>query len=46
MKTKHLLSGVAVIAALALSAPVWAQPANPSGGNSMGMPVPARAGRA
>ena len=31
MKTKHLLSGVAVIAALALSAPVWAQPANPSG---------------
>ena len=33
MKTKHLLSGVAVIAALALSAPAWAQPANPSGGN-------------
>ena len=31
MKTKHLLGGVAVIAALALSAPVWAQPANPSG---------------
>jgi hypothetical protein len=40
MKTKHLLSGVAVIAALALSAPSWAQPANPSGGNSMGMPGP------
>jgi hypothetical protein len=40
MKTKHLLSGVAVIAALALSAPAWAQPANPSGGNSMGMPGP------
>jgi hypothetical protein len=31
MKTKHLLGGVAVIAALALSAPAWAQPANPSG---------------
>ena len=40
MKTKHLLSGVAGIAALALSAPAWAQPANPSGGNSMGMPGP------
>src|ERR1700730_9187026 len=40
MKTKHLLGGVAVIAALALSAPVWAQPTNPSGGNSMGMPGP------
>ena len=40
MKAKHLLSGVAVIAALALSAPAWAQPANPSGGNSMGMPGP------
>jgi hypothetical protein len=26
MKTKHLLSGVAVIAALALSAPAWARP--------------------
>jgi hypothetical protein len=37
MKTKHLLSGVAVIAALALSAPAWAQPANPSGGNAMGV---------
>jgi hypothetical protein len=40
MKTKHLLGGVAVIAALALSAPAWAQPANPSGGNSMGVPGP------
>jgi hypothetical protein len=40
MKTKHLLSGVAVIAALALSAPAWAQPANPSGGNAMGLPGP------
>jgi hypothetical protein len=37
---KHLLTGVAVVAALAFSAPVWAQPANPSGGNSMGMPGP------
>ncbi len=40
MKTRHLLSGVAVIAALAFSAPVWAQPANPSGGNSTGAPPP------
>jgi hypothetical protein len=40
MKTKHLLYGVAVIAALALSAPVWAQPANPSGGNALGLPGP------
>jgi ABC-type nickel/cobalt efflux system permease component RcnA len=40
MKTKHLLSGVAVIAALALSAPAWAQPANPSGGNALGVPGP------
>jgi hypothetical protein len=37
---KHLLTGVAVIAALAISAPVSAQPANPSGGNPMGMPGP------
>jgi ABC-type nickel/cobalt efflux system permease component RcnA len=44
MKTKHLLSGVAVIAALALSATAWAQPANPSGGNSMGMPGPSPGG--
>jgi hypothetical protein len=40
MKTKHLLSGVAVIAALTLSAPAWAQPANPSGGNAVGVPGP------
>jgi hypothetical protein len=39
MKAKHLLSGVAVIAALALSAPAWAQPANP-GGNAVGLPGP------
>jgi hypothetical protein len=37
---KHLLSGVAVIAALAFSAPVGAQPANPSGGNALGLPGP------
>lgn len=37
---KHLLTGVAVIAVLAISAPVWAQPANPSGGNSLGVPGP------
>ena len=37
---KYLLTGVAVVAALAFSAPGWAQPANPSGGNSMGMPGP------
>src|SRR5437588_6624656 len=37
---KHLLTGVAVIAALAFPAPVWAQPASPSGGNSMGTPGP------
>ena len=37
---KHLLTSVAVVAALAFSAPVWAQPANPSGGNAMGMPGP------
>jgi hypothetical protein len=40
MKIRHLLSGVAVIAALALSAPVWAQPASPSGGNAVGLPGP------
>jgi hypothetical protein len=40
MKTRHLLSGVALIAALALSAPAWAQPANPSGGNALGVPGP------
>jgi hypothetical protein len=36
----HFLTGVAVVAALALSAPVWAQTTNPSGGNAMGMPGP------
>jgi hypothetical protein len=35
----HLLTGVAVAAALAFSAPVWAQ-TSPSGGNSMGTPGP------
>ena len=34
---KHLLTGVAVVAALVLAAPVWAQT---SGGNPMGMPGP------
>lgn len=37
---KHLLTGVAVIAALAFSAPVGAQPANPAGGNALGLPGP------
>jgi len=41
---KHLLTGVAVVAALAFSAPVWAQPASPSGGNPMGMPGPSPGG--
>jgi hypothetical protein len=36
----HLLTGVAVVAALAFAVPVWAQQANPSGGNSMGTPGP------
>ena len=36
----HLLTGVAVAAALAFAAPVWAQGVSPSGGNSMGMPGP------
>src|SRR5271170_5808476 len=35
---KHLLNGVAVVAALAIAALVWDQ--NPSGGNSMGTPGP------
>lgn len=35
---KHLLTGVAVVAALAFAAPVWAQ--NPSGGNALGLPGP------
>jgi hypothetical protein len=37
---KHLLTGVAVVAALAFSAPAWAQPTSPSGGNPMGLPGP------
>ena len=37
---KYLLTGVAVVAALAFSAPLGAQPANPSGGNAMGTPGP------
>ncbi len=36
----HFLTGVAVVAALALSAPVWAQGTNPSGGNAVGTPGP------
>jgi hypothetical protein len=39
---KHLFNGAAVVAALAIAAPVWAQ--NPSGGNSMGMPGPSPGG--
>jgi hypothetical protein len=41
---KHLLTGVAVVAALAFSAPLWAQPASPSGGNPMGLPGPSPGG--
>jgi hypothetical protein len=37
---KHLLTGVAVVAALAFCAPVGAQQPSPSGGNPMGMPGP------
>jgi hypothetical protein len=37
---KHLLTGVAVVAALAFTGPVSAQPANPSGGNALGLPGP------
>ena len=44
MTTKHLLTGVAVVAALAFSAPVGAQVINPGnanpGGDAMGMPGP------
>ena len=42
MNIKHLLYGVAVIAALAVSAPVWAQTegGNSYGGNSMGIAGP------
>ena len=39
---KHLLSGVAIVAVLAIAAPVWAQ--NPSGGNSVGTPGPSPGG--
>jgi hypothetical protein len=35
---KHFLHGVAVVGALVIAAPVWAQ--NPSGGNPMGTPGP------
>ena len=40
MTMKLLVNGVAVAAVLAFSAPVWAQPASPSGGNAVGMPGP------
>ncbi len=35
---KHMISAVAVAAALAIAAPAWAQA--PSGGNSVGLPGP------
>jgi hypothetical protein len=38
---KGLLAGVAVVAILTIAAPVRAQTANPSGGNSMSVPGPA-----
>jgi hypothetical protein len=41
---KQLLVGTAIVAALAFSASSWAQPANPSGGNPMGMPGPSPGG--
>jgi hypothetical protein len=37
---RYLLTGVAVVAALAFAPPVGAQPANPAGGNAVGMPGP------
>ena len=40
LNMKHLPTGVAVVAALIFSAPVWAQPASPSGGNAVGPPGP------
>ena len=42
MNLKHLLTGLAIAAALALAAPVWAQTAGGDtyGGNSMGLPGP------
>lgn len=39
-RMKHLMTGVAIVAALAFCAPASAQPASPSGGNAMGMPGP------
>jgi len=41
---KHLLTGVAVVAALAFLPPAWAQPATPSGGSPMEMPGPKASG--
>lgn len=43
MKSKHLFStGVAIVAAVAVAAPAWAQTegGNSYGGNSMGIPGP------
>ncbi len=37
---KYLLTGVGMVAALAISAPLWAQAVSPSGGNPMGTPGP------
>ena len=37
---RYLLTSVAVIAALAFAPSIGAQPANPSGGNAVGMPGP------
>ncbi len=36
---KYLSSGLAILAALVIAGPVWAQP-NPSAGNGMGLPGP------
>jgi hypothetical protein len=36
---RHILSGVAVVAAIVFSTPSWAQPTSP-GGNAVGMPGP------
>src|SRR5438045_6521520 len=36
---RHIPIGIAVVAAIALSAPGWAQPTSP-GGNAVGMPGP------
>jgi hypothetical protein len=43
-RMKHLLTGVAMTAALAFAAPAWAQNPSPSGGNPMGMPGPSPGG--